>query len=124
MEQINGGSADLIPSPIQVRNLWMQVFLMIITFGMYSAYWYYVVTMEMCATLKQKHNVFLWTLFLGIPPFLLYSYYKQGEVFEEFTKGIMNRWITFILWMVFPPAVWFMIQTRLNELGRNQIPVI
>jgi len=27
----------------------------------------------------------------------------------------MNLWLLFVLYMVFPPAVWFIVQTELNR---------
>lgn len=64
---------------------------------------------------RTEEPITIWTVLLFIPPSNLVSFYKQGELYEIFTKGIVSRWIIFLLWLVFAPAVWFVIQMRLNE---------
>ena len=50
-----------------------------------------------------------------LPLINVYAYYKQGGGVEALTDGTMNKWIIFILWLVFSPAVWFITQTELNK---------
>ena len=57
----------------------------------------------------------LWTLLSLIPLANLYAEYKQGEAVEAPTDSGINRWIIFILWLIFSPAVWFIVQTELNK---------
>lgn len=102
---------------IKYRSLWKQVLLTIVTLGLYPFYWFHVINVEMCAYLKREENIFLWTLFFGFPPLCFYSCYKQGELYEQISQGEINRWLLFVLWIVFPPAVWFILQKRMNEIA-------
>lgn len=100
-----------------------QFFLAIVTFGLYIVYWYYATCREMVAYLKKEdsENVFLWTLFFGFPILFFYSYYKQGVLFEEISGKEVNRWIFFLLWVVFPPAIWILVQPKLNQLADRAV---
>jgi hypothetical protein len=100
---------------IQQRNMGMQVLLMIITLGIYGIYWFYVTSREMVENKGLDGSPGLWTLLFLIPFVDLYAYYKQGEAVEALTDGNMNRWIIFILWLVFSPAAWFITQSELNK---------
>lgn len=101
---------------VKYRDMWVQVFLMIITVGIYAIYWFYQTAVEMAA-LAEDHNAepTLWTVLLLIPFGAIYSYYKYGELFEKISVEKMNRWILFMLWIVFTPAVWFIVQMELNK---------
>jgi uncharacterized BrkB/YihY/UPF0761 family membrane protein len=99
------------------RNLLLQVLWSVLTLGMYVIYWFYITSKEMAEYLGRDESVTLWTFLFGFPPFCLYSYYKQGELYELISDGAVNRWITVILWIFFPPAVWLIVQNKLNELA-------
>lgn len=103
-------------NPFQYRNLGVQVLLTVVTVGFYPIYWYYVTTQEMVTYLKREEPVFLWTVLWIVPILSFYSYYKQGEIFEQISPDI-NRWITLLLWVLFPPAVWIIIQMKLNKMA-------
>ncbi|MGZ3689697.1 MAG: hypothetical protein ACXWP5_12660 [Bdellovibrionota bacterium] len=100
---------------IKRRNLWLQVLWIILTLGGYAVYWFHVTAKEMVHALKRDDDVLLWTILFCFPPACLYSYYKYGELYEEFSEGSVDRWGMFILWGFFPPAVWFIVQRKLNE---------
>ncbi len=100
---------------IQQRNMGMQVLLMIITLGIYGIYWFYVTSREIVEYKGLDGSPGLWTLLFLIPFVDLYAYYKQGEAVEALTDGGTNRWIIFILWLVFSPAAWFITQSELNK---------
>ncbi len=96
--------------------MWVQVFLFIITIGIYGIYWFYQTAVEL-ASLADDHNAepALWTVLLIIPFGAIYSYYKYAQLYEKVSPDKLNRWILFILWIVFSPAVWFIVQTELNK---------
>jgi cytochrome bd-type quinol oxidase subunit 2 len=101
---------------IKKRNMLVQILLMIITFGFYSIYWFYQTATE----LKHKANDLeaapgLWTVVMFIPFGIFYSHYKYSELFEKTSSEKMNKWLVFVLWIVFSPAVWFIVQTELNR---------
>ena len=100
---------------IKRRNMWMQVVLTIITLGIYGIYWFYVTSKEMIEYKNLGESPALWTVMWLLPLVQFYAYYKQGEAVEALTDETINRWIIFVLWLVFGPAVWFITQTELNK---------
>jgi hypothetical protein len=59
---------------------------------------------------------------LFIPFGAIYSFYKLGELYERWSPDHFNRWILFILHLVFPPAVWFVVQMELNRAAQKSNP--
>ena len=102
---------------IKKRNLLVQVILMIVTLGIYALYWYYVTAEEMARYKKTDASPALLLILLFVPIISLWSIYKYSELYETFTDGAFNKWVLFLLWLVFSPAVWFIVQTKLNELA-------
>ncbi len=100
---------------IKRRNMWLQVLLFIVTLGLFSIYWFYVTSKEMVEYKKLNESPALWTVLLFLPLVNLYVIYKHGRAVEALTDGSLNRWVIFILWVVFSPAVWFITQTELNK---------
>lgn len=101
---------------VKYRNMWAQVGLVIITLGIYVIYWFYQTACELKYLAKdQAASPGLWTVLLFIPFGAIYSHYKYGEIFENVSTEKLNRWIIFLLWFVFSPAVWFIVQTELNR---------
>lgn len=101
---------------VKKRNMIAQVFLMIITLGIYSIYWFY----QTCTELKGLANDAaaspgLWTVLLFIPLANIFAIYKYAELYEKASSDKMNKWIVFLLYLVFSPAVWFIVQTELNK---------
>ena len=109
-------SAPAGPGPIKYRNMFAQVGLMIITCGIYAIYWFYQTAQELgyLAT-RLRAEPGLWTILLFIPFGGLYSYYKYGELYEEVSGEHFNRWILWLLWLFFSPAVWIIVQSELNR---------
>jgi Domain of unknown function (DUF4234) len=111
--------------PIKYRNMWVQVLLMIVTLGFYAFYWYYQTFCEM-QTLANDHDAepLLLTVLLIVPFADLYSYYKYGELYEKISEENFNRWVLFLLWIIFSPIVWIIVQPKLNRRARAQAPDI
>ena len=110
-------------SGVMYRNMWAQVGLVIITLGFYVFYWYYQTAKELQFLASDLYaSPGLWTVLLFIPFGALYSYYKHGELFQVASTEKLNRWIIFILWIVFSPAVWFIVQTELNRRATYNRP--
>ena len=94
----------------------VQVFLFVITIGIYGIYWFYQTTVEMKNLAKDDEvSPALWTVLLFVPFAWFYSHYKYSELFEDIADDHLNKWILFLLWIVFCPAVWFIVQTDLNK---------
>ena len=108
---------------VKYRNMWAQVGLVIVTFGIYVIYWFYQTATEL-KFLGNDPNASpgLWTVLLFIPFGALYSHYKYGELFQAVGTEKLNRWIIFLLWIVFAPAVWFIVQTELNRRATYDRP--
>lgn len=101
---------------IKKRNMLGQVGLMIITFGIYSIYWFYKISEEMKYVGKDMQaSPGLWTVLLFVPFAGLWSYYKFSELYEKVSSDHFNRWILWLLYVVFAPAVWFIVQTEMNK---------
>jgi cbb3-type cytochrome oxidase subunit 3 len=108
---------------VKYRDMWTQVGLMIITIGFYGIYWFYQTAMELKFLNKDPNaNPALWTVLLFIPFGGIYSWYKYASLYELESRDHLNRWILFLLWMVFCPAVWFIVQTELNRRATWNFP--
>lgn len=103
-------------TPVKYRNMLGQVGLMIITFGIYSVYWFYQTSVEMAGLANDRRaEPGLWTILLFVPFAGLYSYYKHAELYEVISPDRFNRWLMWVLWIFFSPAVWAIIQLELNR---------
>ncbi|MCC6254143.1 MAG: hypothetical protein IT276_04470, partial [Ignavibacteriaceae bacterium] len=63
----------------------------------------------------------LWTVLLFIPFANFWSYYKFSELYEKISSDSFNKWLLFLLWIVFSPAVWFIVQTEMNKKANQNI---
>ncbi len=105
---------------IKERNMIAQILLTIVTFGIYSIYWFYVISEEMKGIAQDDQaQPALWTVLLFIPIAQIYSLYKFSELYEKISKENFNRWLMFVLWLVFSPAVWFIVQIDLNKRAQQ-----
>ena len=102
---------------IQYRNMWKQVLWFFLTIGIYGIYWFYVTSKEMVEYNKSDGKPGLWTFLLLIPYVNYYSNWKYGSEVEAVTDQKYSGVLIFILWIVFPPAVWFITQRELNKLA-------
>ena len=108
---------------IKRRDMVVQVILFIVTCGIYGIYWFYQTASEMKELERDTDaSPGIWTLLLFIPPFAFYSHYKYGELFEDVSG--FDKWILFILWIVFCPAVWFIVQSELNKRAVQMNPAV
>ena len=102
--------------PIKKRNMLAQILLTIVTLGIYVLYWFYQVSMEMKnATNDTQASPALWVVLFFIPFGGIYSVYKFSELYENFSVEHFDKWLLFVLYIVFSPAVWFIVQTNLNK---------
>ena len=107
---------------IKKRNLLGQVGLVIITLGIYAIYWFYKISEEMKFVGKDNQaSPALWTVLLFIPIANIWVYYKFSELYEKISSDRFNKWLLFVLWLGFSPAVWFIVQTEMNKKADEQI---
>ena len=106
---------------VRERNMVVQVILMIVTLGFYGIYWFYVTCQELDGLAESMSvSAGLLTFLLFIPIANLYAWYKYAELYETVSRDHMNRWIVFLLVLVFNPAVWFIVQSELNKRARGE----
>ena len=101
-----------------------QVLLMIVTFGIYAIYWFYQTACELKIVAKDNEaKPGLWTVLLFVPFGSLYSWFMYSEMYEKVGTEKINKWILFILWIFFSPAVWFLVQRDLNKWASSPAAV-
>ena len=111
-------------SPVQYRNMWGQVGLMIVTLGFYAIYWFYQTAVELKGLARDdRAEPALWTILLFVPFAGIYSYYKYSELYEAVSPDRFNRWILWLLWLFFSPAVWLIVQIELNRRATHNRPL-
>lgn len=106
-------------SHIKYRNMVVQVLLFIITLTLYGIYWFYVTYNETSrANGKTEANGCLWTILFLIPIANLFAIWKHSFEYAEFVDNKYPGIAIFILWLVFAPVVWFLVQSDLNRAAR------
>lgn len=100
---------------IKKRNVFLQVLLILVTLGIYGIYWFYVTSQEMIEYKKLEGSAALWTVLYIIPLVNLYALYKQSSAVEALTDKGVNRWLMFVVWIIFSPAAWIVTQLELNK---------
>ncbi len=107
---------------IKKRNMLAQIGLVIITFGIYAVYWFYKISVEMKAVGNDADaSPGLWTVLLFIPIANIWADYKFSELFEKVSSDHFNKWLLFVLWLVFSPAVWFIVQSEMNKKADQKL---
>ena len=111
-----GGTAGPVRTDhIKRRNMWVQVLLAIVTLGIYTIYWFHVTLGELYkANGNEEGSGCLWTILYIIPIVQLFAYWHQSYQYDRFINGKYPGIAIFILWIVFAPAVWFLVQRDLN----------
>lgn len=102
--------------------MFVQILLMIFTFGLYSFYWFYQTAKEMKnLTPEAEAAPTLWLILMFVPLGAFFSFYKYSELYEKVCTEKLNKWLIFVLTLVFYPAVWFLVQTDLNALADKKV---
>ena len=104
---------------IEDRNMVMQVLLVIVTLGIYAIYWYYVTLKELHIANRKDEGAGLYTVLLLIPLVSLIAYWHYASELSAFTDEKYPAILTFILWIIFAPVVWFLSQIELNKAARE-----
>ena len=100
---------------IKHRNMVTQVVLFIVTFSIYSIYWFYVTLEELHQANGKDQGAGLWTFLFFIPIANLFAAWHHSSEYSQFVNGKYPGIGIFILWIVFSPAVWFLVQSDLNR---------
>ena len=101
---------------IKPRNMVVQVILFIVTLSIYGIYWFYVTYRE-CSVGngKEENQGCLWTILYIIPIADLFAVWRYSMEYAEFVDEKYPGIAIFILWIVFSPVVWFLVQRDLNR---------
>lgn len=100
----------------------VQVVLLVVTFGIYSVYWFYQTSSELKFITKDSEAApTIWTLLLFVPFGNIYAFYKYSELFEKVSSEKVSKWVLFLLWLCFSPAIWFLVQRDLNNLAAKPV---
>ncbi len=107
-------------SHIKYRNMFVQVILFVITLGIYGIYWFYSTYNEMTrANGKTEAKGCLWTFLVVIPIAQYFAFWKHSMEYAEVVDQKYPGIAIFIIWLVFSPIVWFIVQSDLNRIARS-----
>ncbi len=106
---------------IKTRNLLMQVGLYIITLGIYGVYWYYSTLNELHIANGKAEGAGLWTVLLFVPILNLFALWHFSAEVGSFTGDKYPGFLLFILWIVFAPVVWLLVQLELNKAAKGLV---
>lgn len=106
---------------VKYRNMFVQILLFLITFGLYGFFWFY----SSCDELKTVANdenakPVLWTVLIFVPFGVFYSYFKYAELYEKVCTEKINKWVIYLLILVIGPVVWFLVQKDLNRIATTK----
>ncbi|HIF44216.1 MAG TPA: DUF4234 domain-containing protein [Dehalococcoidia bacterium] len=100
---------------IKKRNMIMQIFLMVITLGIYAIYWFYSTLNELHIANGNDGGALLWTILALIPLLNLFAYWHYSSEFSKFNDGKYPSIVVFVAWVLFSPLVWLLVQIDLNK---------
>ncbi len=100
---------------IKHRDMMMQVVLFLCTFGIYGLYWFYVTLKELHQDNGRDEWAGWWTGLLIIPIVNFFALWHHAHQYAQFVGGKYSGVAIFILWLVFFPAAWLLVQHDLNR---------
>ncbi len=115
----NGGPKTT--SHIKYRNMLMQVFLVVITLGIYIIYWYYVTLKELYQANGRPAGSGMWTFLSVVPIVQYFAYWHYANEYAEFVDEKYPAIGIFVVWILFSPAAWFLIQSDLNRAAKGEV---
>jgi hypothetical protein len=133
-ERVRVGSGDA-----KIRNLWIVALLLIVTFGIYYLFWYYLIKRELrdfgaaqdrtLASISPALGVLAMTIgwFILVPPFVSAWRAVRHVQLAERLGGIQPQhainhtlgFLLFVLGFLFFPIEVFYLQLHLNRLWRH-----
>ncbi len=104
---------------IKHRNMLIQLGLFIVTLGISAVYWYYSTLKELHIANGKDGSAFKWTVLLLVPIGNLIAYWHYSSEAGAFTGGKYPGFALFIMWIIFAPIVWLLVQLELNKAARG-----
>ena len=102
---------------IKYRNMAVRVIYFILTFSLYSIYWFYVSLDELHKANGKTGGAGLWTLLVMIPIVGAFAQWHHSSEYADFVADKYPGIGIFVLWLLFSPAVWFLVQSDLNRVA-------
>lgn len=104
-------------SAFKERSLGKQVLFSIVTFGLYTIYWYHLVHKQLADGTDANFDPTFRTIGLFIPFYNFVVLWKTSNDCEAVTDqdGVM----LFLLFLVFAPAAWYLIQSGINDIAAS-----
>ena len=105
---------------IKYRNMIVQVLLLIVTLGLYGIYWFHVTLKELHIANGKDEGAGMWTLLSVIPIANFFAYWPHSFEYAQLNNERYPGIAIFILWLVFAPVVWFLVQSDLNRVALDR----
>jgi hypothetical protein len=113
---MSGSSIEITDqSAFRHGSLGKQILFAIVTFGLYGVYWWYNTHQQFDQATTGDFDPTVQTVLYLVPLANLYAIWK----FSNMADGILDQdgVVLFILFLVFPPAFWYLVQSQINELA-------
>ena len=88
--------------------------------GDYAVYWYYSTLKELHIANGKDEGAGLWTVLALIPIANLFSWWHYSSEADTFTSGKYSSVVLFIVWIIFSPIVWLLVQMELNKAAKGE----
>jgi hypothetical protein len=105
-------------SAFQERSLGKQVLFTIVTLGLYSFYWWHITHQQLNDGTDADFSPVLRTVGLFIPFYNFLVMWRTSHDAEAVVD--QDGVILFLLFLVFAPAAWYLIQSGINETARGE----
>ena len=103
------------PSAFKKRSLVIQIVLAIVTLGFYTIYWFYVTHKQLNEGTSAEFSPGLRTVGLFIPIYNFVVIWRTSHDAEPVSTT--SGPVVFLLFLVFPPASWYLIQSGINSVA-------
>lgn len=98
-------------------SLGKQIGLTVITFGFYAIYWWYDTHQQFAAATDTDLDPTMQTVLFLVPIANIYAMWQFSNEAEAVTD--QSGTVLFLLFLVFAPAAWFLIQSGINEVAQG-----
>lgn len=103
------------PGAFQQRSLGKQVLFAILTLSLYMVYWMFITNKQLADGTDSEFNPVVRFVLLLIPIVNFIFFWKMCHDCEAVTD--QGGVILFILGLVFPPAMWYLVQSGINDVA-------
>ena len=96
-------------------SLGKQVLFAILTLGLYGVYWWYNTHQQFDQGTSGDFSPTMQTVLYIIPLANLYAIWKFSNTADDLLD--QSGAVLFVLFLVFPPAFWYLVQSQVNDLA-------